>query len=62
MKLSAAINAATQIIKLASDVIDLVHRGEGDETTPHKLNVHLDSIKQLADAAKPEIQGYSEHE
>lgn len=58
MKLSAAINAATQIIKLASDVIDLVHRGEGDEVVSN----HLNSIKQLADAAKPEIQGFAEHD
>lgn len=58
MKLSTAINAATQIIKLASDVIDLVHRGESDEA----VSTHLDSIKQIADAVKPEIQGYSEHE
>lgn len=58
MKLSTAINAATQIIKLASNVIDLVHRGESDEVVSN----HLDSIKQIADAAKPEIQGYSEHD
>ena len=51
-------NAATSIAELANNILKLVNSGADDTV----IQQHFSSISDLCAAAKPEIQGYSEHE
>lgn len=60
MNPKAYFEAAMQIINLANNIVNLMHHG----AEPQIAKSHFDSISRIAaeQAAKPEIQGYSEHE
>jgi len=58
MNPTALFNAAIAITELANNILRLVNSGADDAT----IQQHFSSISDLCAAAKPEIQGYSEHE
>lgn len=53
-------NAAIEIARLAHNILSLINSG-ADESV---IQAHFESIGKIAasNAAKPEIQGYSEHD
>jgi hypothetical protein len=54
----AIFNAAIAIAELVNNILKLVNSGSDDAV----IQQHFSSISDLCAAAKPEIQGYSEHE
>lgn len=57
MNPTALFNAAIAIAELTNNILKLVNSGADDAV----IQQHFSSISDLCAAAKPEIQGYSEH-
>lgn len=58
MNSTAIFNAAIAIAELANNILRLANSGAEEAV----IQQHFSSISDLCAAAKPEIQGYSEHE
>lgn len=54
------ISAAVEILRLTNNILSLVNNSSDDSV----IETHFNSIGKIAaqQAAKPEIQGYSEHD
>ena len=53
----AIFNDAIAIAELANNILRLVNSGADDAV----IQQHFSSIRDLCAAAKPDVQGYSEH-
>lgn len=63
MEEKLCINAVIEISRLASNIMHLINTGDSKNNIAESLdNINrLSSIEMQRLAAKPEIQGYSEH-
>ncbi len=57
------LSAISDILYLANNIITLINKGAANNGYDGTINKHFNEIGKIAaeNAAKPEIQGYSEH-
>lgn len=63
-KMSSYLSAVIEILHLANGIISMINSGAANGGYDGAIDKHFKAIGKIAaeNAAKPEIQGYSEHE